>query len=400
MTTTARTPLGLYIHWPFCEAKCPYCDFNSHVRHGGVDQAPYRAAFAREIVWTAARAPQHEIASIFFGGGTPSLMTPETVDSILTDIARHWPLAADIEITLEANPSSVEADRFAAYAAAGVNRVSLGVQALDDAALKMLGRLHSAAEARAALDIAAHNFKRVSADLIYARPDQTPDAWQRELREALSLPVGHLSLYQLTIEAGTPFHALHQKGKLSVPGEGRAAELFALTQDVCREAGLPAYEISNHAREGEACRHNLIYWRYYPYAGVGPGAHGRLDLAGVRTATEIVHGPEDWLAQVARDGSGIIEREPLSVGQMADEMLLMGARLVEGIDTQRMTALTGMAIAPRIERALISNGDVVRDGSHLRLTERGRTVLNEVVVRLSSGLVKAHSEASIDMSAA
>lgn len=284
--------------------------------------------------------------------------------------------------------------------AASVNRVSLGVQALDDAALKMLGRLHSAAEARAALDIAARNFKRVSADLIYARPDQTPDAWQRELGEALSLPVGHLSLYQLTIEAGTPFHALHQKGKLSVPGEGRAAELFALTQDVCREAGLPAYEISNHAREGEACRHNLIYWRYYPYAGVGPGAHGRLDLGGVRTATEIVHGPEDWLAQVEREGNGVIEQEPLSVGQMADEMLLMGARLVEGIDTQRMTALTGMAIAPRIERALISNGDVVRDGSHLRLTERGRTVLNEVVVRLSSGLVEAQTDGSIDVSAA
>ena len=377
---------GVYIHWPFCESKCPYCDFNSHVRHKPVGQSTYRAAFAREIAWTAARTQDETVTSIFFGGGTPSLMEPATVASIIDDIARHWSLDPHVEITLEANPSSVEAERFAGYASAGVNRVSLGIQALNDPDLKALGRRHSVAEARAAIDIAARQFDRVSTDLIYARSGQSVDAWRSELSEALKLPVGHMSLYQLTIEAGTPFHALHQAGKLSVPGEGLAADLFTLTQDMCADAGLPNYEISNHARPGEECRHNLVYWRYAPYAGIGPGAHGRLDLNGVRTATEAERHPEAWLDRVSKQGNGLIDSTPLDQGQMADELLLMGARLVEGVDLDWLKSLTGHTLNTSAITPLVTDGHIVLDGTTLTITSQGQKILNELVVRLSSAL--------------
>jgi len=377
---------GIYVHWPFCESKCPYCDFNSHVRHKAVDQAQYRAAFAREIAWTAARSERATVASIFFGGGTPSLMEPETVASVISDIARHWSLAPDVEITLEANPSSVEAERFAGYAAAGVNRVSLGVQALNDTDLQALGRRHSVAEARAAIDIASRQFQRVSIDLIYARSGQTLRHWETELTEALSLPVGHMSLYQLTIEPGTPFHALHRAGKLSVPGDGLAADLFMVTHDMCAAAGLDAYEISNHARPGEQCRHNLVYWRYGQYAGIGAGAHGRLDLNGTRTATEAERSPEKWLSRVTEQGNGFIDTVALDSSQMADELLLMGARLTEGIDLQRLEALTGYTVAEPVITTLRDDGYVTRIDQRLAVTDAGRKVLNELIVRLSSGL--------------
>lgn len=314
-------------------------------------------------------------------------MEPATVASILSDIARHWPMDPDVEITLEANPSSVEAERFAGYAAAGVNRVSLGIQALNDKDLQALGRRHSVSEARAAIDIAARQFDRVSADLIYARSDQTIAQWEAELATALELPVGHLSLYQLTIEAGTPFYALHKAGKLSVPGEGLAADLFTLTQDMCAASGLPAYEISNHARPGESCRHNLIYWRYEPYAGIGPGAHGRLNFGNVRTATESERNPEAWLARVEQTGNGFIDATSLDSGQMADEMLLMGARLSEGIQLERLKALTGHTLDFDRIGTLAEDGHIALSDRSLRVTPTGQKILNEIVVRLSSALV-------------
>jgi len=277
--------LRRYVHWPFCLSKCPYCDFNSHVRHAPIDEERYVRAFAREIATTAARAPGREVTSIFLGGGTPSLMAPQTVGAILDAIARHWPVARDVEVTLEANPTSVEATRFRGYRAAGVNRVSLGVQALDDASLKGLGRLHTAQEARDAVAIARAAFERYSFDLIYARPEQTPRMWRDELELAISEAAEHLSLYQLTIEPGTPFFGLHAAGKLKTPDEATARALYDVTQEVCAARGLPAYEISNHARPGAECKHNLVYWRGQEYAGVGPGAHGRLDIGGARHAT-------------------------------------------------------------------------------------------------------------------
>ncbi|MGI9406438.1 MAG: radical SAM family heme chaperone HemW [Hyphomicrobiaceae bacterium] len=382
---------GVYVHWPFCESKCPYCDFNSHVRHHVIDQGEYRVAFAREIAWTAARTPERIVTSIFFGGGTPSLMEPATVASIIDDIARHWTVDPSVEITLEANPSSVEAGRFAGYEAAGVNRVSLGVQALNDMDLKALGRRHNVDEARAAIAIAAKQFERVSIDLIYARTGQTLDRWQAELREALRFPVGHVSLYQLTIEPGTPFHVLYRSGKLVVPGDSLAADLFEATQDICSDAGLPAYEISNHARRGEECRHNLVYWRYGQYAGLGPGAHGRLDLDGSRTTTEVERNPEQWLTRVAEHGNGITATDVLTTSEMADEMLLMGARLTEGIDLARLEATTGFRIAEKTIADLADGGYARQDGTRLHITPTGQKILNELVVRLSSGLEEAES---------
>src|SRR6266851_2115386 len=276
---------GVYVHWPFCLSKCPYCDFNSHVRYGGVDQERFVRAFTAEIAATAARAPDRIVSTIFFGGGTPSLMEPATVAAILDAVAGHWRVADDVEVTLEANPTSVEAERFAGYRAAGVNRVSLGVQALDDAALTALGRTHTAREALGAVAIARRIFQRYSFDLIYARPGQTATEWRAELMNALSQAAGHLSLYQLTIEAGTPFAALHAAGRLATPDADHARNLYDVTQEICAAAGLPAYEVSNHARPGAECRHNLVYWRGHEYAGLGPGAHGRLDIDGVRRAT-------------------------------------------------------------------------------------------------------------------
>src|SRR5581483_9580216 len=278
MTVTSNAPFAVYVHWPFCLSKCPYCDFNSHVRHGGIDEARFLRAYLAEIGHWAGLAPGRRVTSVFFGGGTPSLMSPVTVGAILDAVARHWSVEADAEVTLEANPSSVEAGRFRGYRAAGVHRVSLGVQSFNDGELRFLGRLHNVAEARRAIELARAIFPRLSFDLIYARPGQTPDTWRAELGEALRLAADHLSLYQLTIEDGTPFAALYRAGKLKPPDEDASADLYAVTQEVCDRAGLPAYEISNHARPGAECRHNLVYWRYGEYAGIGPGAHGRLKL--------------------------------------------------------------------------------------------------------------------------
>src|SRR5215475_3331396 len=318
---------GVYIHWPFCLSKCPYCDFNSHVRHAAIDEARYLAAFAAELAATAARAPGRRVSTIFFGGGTPSLMQPATVGAILDAIAKHWTVARNVEVTLEANPTSVEATRFRGYRAAGVNRVSLGVQALDDGALAELGRLHSAREALDAVAIARDAFERYSFDLIYARPRQTPRDWANELKRALAEAGEHLSLYQLTIEAETPFAVLHAAGKLKTPDEDAARALYDTTQEVCAAHGLPAYEVSNHARPGGECRHNLIYWRAHEYAGIGPGGHGRLDIDGARHATATEKRPEGWLVRVQEQGHGVVTDEVLTREEAADEFLLMGLRL-------------------------------------------------------------------------
>jgi putative oxygen-independent coproporphyrinogen III oxidase len=376
---------GVYVHWPFCAAKCPYCDFNSHVRHQPPDQERFAAAFAREIATTADRAGVRTVSSIFLGGGTPSLMAPATVGAILDAIAAHWIVAPDAEVTLEANPSSVEAERFRGYRAAGVNRVSLGVQALNDKDLRLLGRLHDVAAARAAIEIARATFPRLSFDLIYARPGQTPEGWAAELREALSLAADHLSLYQLTIEDGTPFAALHRAGKLLTPDEETAVALYAATLDTAAAAGLPAYEISNHARPGAECRHNLVYWRYGEYAGIGPGAHGRLVLHDGRHALATEKTPEAWLARVEERGDGVIVDDLLNPEEEGDEMLLMGLRLAEGIDLDRYHRIAGRTLDPEQLADLVSHGMVERtvDG-RLRATRAGFFVLDAVVADLAA----------------
>jgi oxygen-independent coproporphyrinogen-3 oxidase len=378
---------GVYVHWPFCASKCPYCDFNSHVRAGGIDEPRFLRAFLAELRHWAVLAPDRAVGSVFFGGGTPSLMSPESVGAILEAIGASWRMRADCEVTLEANPSSVEAGRFRGYRAAGVNRVSLGVQSLDDAALRTLGRLHTVREAQAAIEVARATFGRYSFDMIYARPGQTLRAWRDELEEALRLAGRHLSLYQLTIEAETPFAALHRRGKLRVPGAEAARELYALAQDVTGAAGLPAYEISNHAAPGEECRHNLTYWRYGEWAGIGPGAHGRVVAAGMRQATSAERQPELWLERVATHGHGVTERLPLRPAEQADEALLMGLRLSEGVDLERLAALSGMRPAGHVVDELVALGLVERCGaSRLRASQSGRMVLNEVVLRLASTL--------------
>ncbi|HML13615.1 MAG TPA: radical SAM family heme chaperone HemW [Xanthobacteraceae bacterium] len=376
---------GVYVHWPFCLSKCPYCDFNSHVRHAAIDEARFVRAFAAEIAATAARIPGREAVSIFFGGGTPSLMQPSTVGAILDAIARHWSLAPDVEVTLEANPTSVEATRFRGYRAAGVNRVSLGVQALDDAALAALGRLHSAAEALAAVSIARATFPRYSFDLIYARPGQTVAAWRDELARAIAQAGDHLSLYQLTIEPDTPFATLHAAGKLATPDDDTARALYDATQDVCDAHGLPAYEISNHARPGGQCRHNLVYWRYGEYAGIGPGAHGRLDVNGRRYATAAEKNPEQWLALVEARGHGLTVDETLTRTEQADELLLMGLRLAEGIELARYAAVAGKPLDPSRIADLAQGGlvETTREG-RLRVTAAGFPLLDAVVADLAA----------------
>jgi putative oxygen-independent coproporphyrinogen III oxidase len=375
----------VYVHWPFCLSKCPYCDFNSHVRHAPVDEERFARAFDREIETTAARAHGRIVSSIFLGGGTPSLMRPETVGAVLDSIAKHWGVASDVEVTLEANPTSVEATRFSGYRAAGVNRVSLGVQALDDFSLKALGRLHSAREALDAVAIARKSFERYSFDLIYARPDQTPLMWSDELNLAISEAAEHLSLYQLTIEEDTPFFGLHAAGKLKTPDEATARALYDVTQEVCAKRGLPAYEISNHARSGAECRHNLIYWRGQQYAGIGPGAHGRLDIDGVRHAIATEKRPEAWLMRVEATGHGVVSDDPLNSEQRADEFLLMGLRLAEGIDPQRYAALAGRALDPNRIAVLREEGAiVVDDNGRLRVTQSGFPVLDAVVADLAA----------------
>ena len=382
----ARAPgFGVYVHWPFCAAKCPYCDFNSHVRHQPPDQARFAAAFVREVATLAARAPGRTVNSIFLGGGTPSLMEPATVGAILDAVASRWPVASDVEVTMEANPSSVEANRFRGYRAAGVNRLSLGVQALNDPDLKFLGRLHDVAQALAAIEIARATFPRLSFDLIYARPGQTPLAWGSELRRALTLAADHLSLYQLTIEPGTPFFALNQAGKLTVPDADAAADLYTVTQEVCDAAGLPAYEISNHAVPGAECRHNLVYWRYGEYAGIGPGAHGRLKLADGRHALATERAPEVWLEKVEAWGDGLVIDDLLTSEEEGDEMLLMGLRLAEGIDLERYCRLAGRVLDPARMADLLANGMVERTGGgYLRATRAGFYVLDAVVADLAA----------------
>ncbi|MFE1602916.1 radical SAM family heme chaperone HemW [Methylobacterium sp. ID0610] len=382
---TRDVGFGVYLHWPFCAAKCPYCDFNSHVRHAPPDETAWREAFAREIAHVAGLTPGRTVTSIFLGGGTPSLMQPATVGALLDAVAGAWGLAPDIEITLEANPTSVEAERFRGYRLAGVNRVSLGVQALDDASLKRLGRLHSAAEAMIAVETAARHFARTSFDLIYARPGQTPAAWAAELREAIARAAEHLSLYQLTIEEGTPFHGLAAAGKLVTPDEDTARALFDVTQEVCAGAGLPAYEISNHARPGAESRHNLLYWRYGEYAGIGPGAHGRLVLPEGRTGTVTERAPEAWLARVAREGHGIVATEPLGPAEEGDEFLLMGLRLTEGIDPARFAALSGRPVDPERLGGLVREGLVrVTQAGRIAATPKGAPVLNALVAELAA----------------
>ena len=385
MTRAERTAFGVYVHWPFCLSKCPYCDFNSHVRHGAIDEERFRRAFAREIETTAARISGREVTSIFLGGGTPSLMQPQTVGAILDAIGKHWRIADDVEVTLEANPTSVEATRFAGYRAAGVNRVSLGVQALNDVSLRELGRLHSAREALDAVAIARKSFERYSFDLIYARPGQTPAMWADELTLAIKEAAEHLSLYQLTIEEGTPFFGLHAAGKLKTPDEAVARMLYDVTQEVCAKHGLPAYEISNHARKGAECRHNLVYWRGEEYAGIGPGAHGRLDINGARHATATEKRPEAWLMRVEANGHGLITDDVLNCEERADEFLLMGLRLTEGIDPTRYAALSGRALDERRIAVLRDEGAITVDGDgRLRVTQTGFPVLDAVVADLAA----------------
>jgi putative oxygen-independent coproporphyrinogen III oxidase len=385
LNMSLTSPFAVYVHWPFCLSKCPYCDFNSHVRHGGVDEARFLRAYESEIAATAARVPSRIVSSIFFGGGTPSLMQPSTVQTILDCIGKHWSVAPDVEVTLEANPTSVEATRFRGYRAAGVNRVSLGVQALDDAALKELGRLHTAQEALDAVAVARSIFDRYSFDLIYARPQQSLDAWAAELRRAIAEAAEHLSLYQLTIEPDTPFFGLYKAGKLIVPDEDLARDLYDLTQTICSKAGLPAYEISNHARPGAECRHNLVYWRGHDYAGVGPGAHGRLTIDGRRVATATEKRPEAWLMRVEETGTGFTVDEKLTSGEAADEYLLMGLRLAEGIDTARYSALSGRDLDPKRISILRDEGAVetTTDG-RLRVTKSGFPLLDAVVADLAA----------------
>lgn len=389
MNAAATDPgFGVYIHWPFCAQKCPYCDFNSHVRFKGWDEPRFLAAYRRELDHVASLAGRsQQVSSIFIGGGTPSLMQPATVAALIEHVASLWTIAPAAEITLEANPGSVEADRFAGYRAAGVNRVSIGVQSLRDAELRRLGRIHSAEEAKAAIAIARRAFERFTFDLIYARPQQSPAAWRAELGEALALAGDHLSLYQLTIEPDTPFAALHACGRLAVPDPEAARELYELTQEMTQARGLPAYEISNHARPGAESRHNLLYWRYGAYAGVGAGAHGRLVRAGdgARLATNTLKSPEAWLAAVEAHGHGFAETARLSAEEMADEMLLMGLRIGEGIDLDRLATLTRRAPAARAVARLVASRllEPVRDG-RLATTAGGRLVLDWVAGELSA----------------
>jgi putative oxygen-independent coproporphyrinogen III oxidase len=378
-------PLALYIHWPFCLEKCPYCDFNSHVRPR-IDQARFAAALRRELATEAGRLGRRVLTSVFFGGGTPSLMDPATVGALLDDAARWFDVAADVEITLEANPTSIEAERFAGYRAAGVNRVSIGVQSLDEAALRTLGRRHSAVEAVAALELARGLFPRVSFDLIYARPGQDEAAWRAELRKALAIAADHLSLYQLTIEPATPFEALHRQGRIVLPDGDAAAALYDATGEECARAGLLAYEVSNYARLGEESRHNLAYWRYQDYAGIGPGAHGRVTVGGALRATRRHRAPEPWAERVEQTGDGLTADEPVSPEERAREALLMGLRLTEGVDLVRFAARTGRSLAQAVDTGIlaqcVAEGYLTQTPERLVATQEGRIRLNAVLAAL------------------
>ncbi|WP_371224805.1 radical SAM family heme chaperone HemW [Roseovarius sp. 2305UL8-3] len=369
---------GLYIHWPFCEAKCPYCDFNSHVARE-IDHSRWAKGYLTEIERYAERLPGRVLNSVFFGGGTPSLMDPDTVASVLDAIKSAWPTANDLEVTLEANPGSVEAGRFQAFAQAGVSRISMGVQALNDRDLHRLGRIHSVAEAKAAFDIARRHFERVNFDLIYARQDQTVAQWRVELKEALDMAIDHLSLYQLTIEPGTAFGDRYARGKLKgLPLEDSAADMFEATQEICTAAGLPAYEVSNHARPGAESRHNMIYWRYGDYIGIGPGAHGRITRDGQRIATEAWSMPQRWLEGV-ETGRSEKPSLPLTRPEQASEFLIMGLRLRDGIDLKRFETLAGKPIPFEKVTHLQDIGMIEVNDTILRATDHGRMVLNSVI---------------------
>jgi putative oxygen-independent coproporphyrinogen III oxidase len=375
---------GLYIHWPFCKAKCPYCDFNSHVRHEAVDTQSFAAALIAELKYMATRTQGRNVSSIFFGGGTPSLMPPKAVADILDAVAQLWPIQPDAEITLEANPTSVEAENFRGYRLAGVNRVSVGVQALDENDLKALGRQHTPNEALAAFKLAAQIFPRVSFDMIYARPQQTLESWKRELSRALSEQQGHMSLYQLTIEPETRYADLYDAGKLIIPGDDLSADLYDLTQEMTEKAGLPCYEISNHAKSGHESRHNLLYWRYGEYAGVGPGAHGRLLDGPITFATATEKHPETWRALVQSQGHGLVQDEATDAAAQAREMLLMGLRIDEGIDLNRYETLAGKSMDQSKITAMADFGLVeMRGNARLAATKAGRRLLNAVIAELA-----------------
>jgi putative oxygen-independent coproporphyrinogen III oxidase len=376
---------ALYVHWPFCLAKCPYCDFNSHVRGAAIDEERYVAAFRTEIKHRAQLAPRRTVRSIFFGGGTPSLMRPQTVQAIVDAVAESWTIEPGAEVTLEANPTSVEAGRFRGYRAAGVNRLSIGVQALNDTDLKFLGRRHTVAEALAALKVAASIFARHSFDLIYARPGQSVAAWRAELAQAMALAGEHVSLYQLTIEPDTMFERLFQAGKLAMPDADLGRDLFDATQEITQAHGLPAYEVSNHARPGAESQHNLVYWRYGEYAGVGPGAHGRLVTPQGRRAQAAEKHPEMWLTQVESEGHGLVENDLLTPEEQGDEFLLMGLRLREGVDPERFKALSGRTLDRQQIESLAADGFLVADDSgRVRVTAAGFPVRDSVVADLAA----------------
>jgi putative oxygen-independent coproporphyrinogen III oxidase len=385
MTDVSAEPLALYIHWPFCLAKCPYCDFNSHVREV-VPQARFRAALLRELEWEAARLGPRPLRSIFFGGGTPSLMEPETVGALIARAQALFAPEPDLEITLEANPTSIEAGRFAGYRAAGVNRISIGIQSLHEADLKRLGRQHSVAQAIAALEIGRRIFPRISFDLIYARPGQTLAAWRAELAQALALAADHLSLYQLTIEPGTVYEGLHRRGEIVLPDAETAADLYEATVAEAARFGLHPYEVSNYARPGSESRHNLTYWRYGDYIGIGPGAHGRLSLRPGLTATRRHRAPEIWAERVEDRGHGSGEDIIVTAQEQAEEMLLMGLRLSEGISAARFQARTGLPLAEVIDqdmlRALVEEGYLAEEGDRLRATPEGRLRLDSLLAAL------------------
>ena len=374
--------LGIYVHWPFCKAKCPYCDFNSHVRHQGVEAEKFGDALASELAWFAGQTPGRTVTSVFFGGGTPSLMPPAVVGQVIDRIASLWPVADDVEITLESNPTSVEAANFAGYRSAGVNRVSVGIQALNEADLKYLGRQHSVAEGLAAFQMAARTFPRTSFDLIYARPGQTPDQWEAELARALDEQAGHMSLYQLTIEPETTFFKLHEAGQLVTPHEDHAAAMYEFTQQLTSAAGLPAYEVSNHARAGHECRHNMLYWTYGEYAGVGPGAHSRLIAHdGSRQALSMEKHPETWLKLVADTTNGVVEDSVVAGEDAAHECLLMGMRTNRGVSLQRLERMSGRKVDRSQLGHLVSDGLVCLsdDQECIVATQAGRQVLNSVI---------------------
>ena len=381
----AQDDLALYVHWPFCLAKCPYCDFNSHVRDT-IDQTRFARALRRELTAEARRLGRRRLTSVFFGGGTPSLMDPRTVGALLDDAAAWFEPADDLEITLEANPTSIEAGRLADYRAAGVNRVSIGIQSLDDSALRLLGRQHSAAEATAALALARRLFPRVSFDLIYARPGQDLPGWQAELRAALAIAADHLSLYQLTIEPATPFQALHRQGRIVLPDPDTAAALYEATEAECARAGLLAYEVSNYARPGEESRHNLTYWRYLDYAGIGPGAHGRVTLAGSLYAMRRHRAPEVWADRVEQNGDGLTLKEQVPPEERAREALLMGLRLTEGIDLHRFAQRTGQTLDASVDMEILQQclqaGYLQHTPQSVRATPQGRIRLDALLAAL------------------